>query len=404
MIQDDIPTLRACSLACKAMFASTRHLIHQTLLLTAQNNQSVLTREEKHHYLKSNNRHIELRFLSYLSERGLLRFTRKVHINMPRTFVPDTLLPHLNHFQSLDRVHSLTIEHYDITSWANHYKTCFVHFYPTLTSLTLSRPFNHYRLLLQFALQFPNLENLCLEWLVPEERIQADLPIPAHIDESPHLRGHLRLAGVDTVVKWPVDLANELPNGINFRSVELEGFFGSRAQHTLNACAHTLENLTIVPHETGTHQLSLAMMGRLTNFPSTGYLQLHNLKFTHIPVLRRLTLRIVFPQLSFLALELLPRAFSTITSPVFCELVLELSKLPSHLYGASSVYWRGWDRIDRFLEGRFADRKGFGLIIRTGKLHNQGTFERRTKDTFSLLESKGCVRFETCPSIEKSGC
>jgi hypothetical protein len=253
MLQDDLPTLKACSLACKAMFASTRHLIHQTLLLTAQNNQSVLTREDKFRYMRRNHHETELRFLSYLGERDLLRFVQTVHINMARTFIPDTLSPHLHHFRSLDQVHSLTIEHYDIVSWANHYKTCFLHFYPTLTSLTLSRPVNHYRLLLQFALQFPNLENLCFEWLVPEETVRADLPLPTLIDQSPPLRGHLRLAGVDTVAKWPVDLSHELPNKINFRSVELEGFFGTRAQHTLNMCAQTLENLIISPHETGTH-------------------------------------------------------------------------------------------------------------------------------------------------------
>ena len=259
MLRDDLPTLKACSLACKAMFASTRHLIHQTLLLTAANNRSVLPREDKFRYLRRSHHDTELRFLSYSAERGLLRFAQTVHINMATTFTPDTLSPHLHHFQSLDRVHSLIIEHYDIISWADHYKTCFLHFYPTLTSLTLSRPLNHYRLLLQFALQFPNLENLCLEWLVPDDRIRTDLPLPTLLDQSPPLRGHLRLAGVDTVVKWPVDLTHELPNKINFRSVELEGFFGSRAQHTLNACALTLENLTVVPHETGRRQLRLIM-------------------------------------------------------------------------------------------------------------------------------------------------
>lgn len=261
MLRDDLPTLKACSLTCRGMFASTRHLIHQTLHLTVKNNQSVLSREDKLRYMKRNDREVQLRFLSYLGERGLLQYPQILRIDMARMFVPDTLSPHLGHFQSLDQVHSLTIEDYDVARWANHYISCFVHFYPTLTSLTLSRPSNHYRLLLQFALQFPNLENLCLEWLVPEERIRTDLPFPTIIDKSPPLRGHLRLAGVDTVVQWPVDLVHEIPNGINFRSVELEGFFGSRAQHALNACANTLEHLTIVPHEAGTRQLSLVIAG-----------------------------------------------------------------------------------------------------------------------------------------------
>ena len=44
MLHDDLRTLKACSLTCKAMFPSTQHLIHRTLCLTRQNNQSVLTR------------------------------------------------------------------------------------------------------------------------------------------------------------------------------------------------------------------------------------------------------------------------------------------------------------------------------------------------------------------------
>ena len=73
------------------------------------------------------------------------------------------------------------------------------------------------------------------------------------IDQSPPLRGRLRLAGIDTLVQWPGDLNHELPNGINFWSVELEDFFGSRAQHMPNVCADTLEDLMIVPYKVGTH-------------------------------------------------------------------------------------------------------------------------------------------------------
>ena len=43
-LHEDLPALKACSLTCKAMFASTRHLIHQTLCLTPRNNERVLTR------------------------------------------------------------------------------------------------------------------------------------------------------------------------------------------------------------------------------------------------------------------------------------------------------------------------------------------------------------------------
>jgi hypothetical protein len=46
-LQEDLPALKACSLTCKAMFASTRHLIYQTLCLTPRNNDRILTPVER---------------------------------------------------------------------------------------------------------------------------------------------------------------------------------------------------------------------------------------------------------------------------------------------------------------------------------------------------------------------
>lgn len=254
MLRDDLRALKACSLTCRAMFVSTRHLIHRTLFLTRGNNISVLTQNERTLYPKGGP-HIQLRFLSHMGEAGFLRYTRRVHISMLHMFTPDALLPHLHHFQSLDRVHALTVDHYDTVSWASHFKTCFVHFYPTLTSLTLRRSFGHYRLVLQFALQFPNLEDLCLEWLA-NEQIPPGVAVPAAIDKFPPLCGHLRLAGFDNTTQWPMHFAQELRKGMNFRSVELESaFFGDNAQQILIGCAGTIEDLIIVPSETSTHSV-----------------------------------------------------------------------------------------------------------------------------------------------------
>jgi hypothetical protein len=71
------------------------------------------------------------------------------------------------------------------------------------------------------------------------------MAVPAIVGRSPPLRGHLRLAGFVGMARYLMDLAYKLPNGINFRSVELEGFGGDYAQHILNGCAHTLEHLTM---------------------------------------------------------------------------------------------------------------------------------------------------------------
>ena len=200
-----------------------------------------------------------------MGEHDLLQYARSVYIHdteqdstpNANIFVPDTLLPHLHYFRSLDRVRNLIIEGYDADSWAAHYEACFAHFYPILTSLTLRRPSGHYQALLRFALQFPNLKYLCFEWLDESVyRILRDVTTPAVIDRSPFARGHLRLARIDDAVDWPMDFVDELRNGFNFQSVELENSFGDHGQRLLNAYADAIEHLTITPSQMGAYWFS----------------------------------------------------------------------------------------------------------------------------------------------------
>lgn len=253
MLHDDLRALKASSSTCKAMFAATRHLIHRTLRLNPRNNQSVLTQEEKLRYPVCHD--VRLRSLSYLGERGFLQYTREVHIRMGRIFTPDILMPHLDHFRTLDQVHSLTIDSYEGVTWAKDFKSPFVHFYPTLTSLTLHNPLRHYRFVLHFALQFPNLDNLSIERLENADWTRWDLTVPDVLDNSPPLRGHLRLVDIGVMGPWPCEFAYGLRNGINFRSVELQNVSWNQAQYILNGCAGTLERLTIAPRKIGTHRV-----------------------------------------------------------------------------------------------------------------------------------------------------
>ena len=243
MLHDDFKALKACSLTCKAMFASTRHLIHRTLYLTFQNNQRILTREEKRRLDTLDSSYdLHLRFLSHMGERGMLQYPRQVHINIHRPLGPEILRPHLHYFQALDQVHTLTINHSDVLACADHHSTWFGHFYPTLTSLALSYPLDNYREILLFALRFPNLENLCIGSY--ERQFGPGLVFPVQVtDQHPPLSGRLRLVGKETVTRWPKDFFNKLPNRLNFRSLELEDFL-ELPQHLLDGCAHTVENFT----------------------------------------------------------------------------------------------------------------------------------------------------------------
>ena len=94
--------------------------------------------------------------------------------------------------------------------------------------------------------------------------------VPIAFEQSPPLRGHLRLAGHSSTSQELVDFTRELSNGLNFRSIELQALFGVRIQHILDACADTLEDLTIVPISSGKYLLSLLPLTTsrwLTRFP-----------------------------------------------------------------------------------------------------------------------------------------
>lgn len=142
-------------------------------------------------------------------------------------------------------------------------------------------------------------------------------------------------------------------------------------------------------------------MKSLPNFILVGHAELRDIRFTAIAILHRFTLRFVFPNIAFFLLNLLPRAISTITSPVFCEFALELGGLPSHFNLSPSEHWGDWGEIDKLLEEQFARLGNFRLVIRTGKLYDRETFQRHAKVIFPLLTSRGCIHFETSPSVDK---
>ena len=261
-LHDDLPALKACSLTCKPMFASTRHLIHQALCLTPRNTKSVLTRKEgkRLRYLEQGYQDVQLRFLSYMGEHGFLQYTREVYIyNSQKVgqfhtaiFTPAALLPHKHHFQSLDRVHTITIEYLEGDEWTSRDKSYFTHFYPTLTSLTLRRPLGPHPPIFQFALQFPNLEHLSLEWA--GKNVGRDLTAPTTDDQPSLPRRHLRLAHIDDGDWWPINSDHVLRGEFNFRSLELEDSFEDYGQDILNMCVDTIQHLALTASDSlGTH-------------------------------------------------------------------------------------------------------------------------------------------------------
>ena len=258
------------------MFASTRPLIHQTLYLSVANNRKILTgREWEKFHLSTTERNLRaLRFLSHAGGSGLFQYTRRVYFRSYKQFTPDILLPHLDRFRTLKRVHTLTMEDSSCLGreWEGYHKTCFAHFYPTLTSLTIrDGHVESFQAIMQFVLQFPNLENLSLERVYRSGWSGSRWPVPDDFDRPPRLCGHLRLAGGDALAMWPVDPTHKLSRIFHFRSVELTDV-GESDVRILNTFVGSLEDLTVVPRGEGTRQPSFSSpttADRLADFAFT---------------------------------------------------------------------------------------------------------------------------------------
>ena len=247
VLQDDTRTLKACSLTCKPMFASTRHLIHRTLCFSWENNRRIYALAENEGYTQGYHHGLKLSFLSFMGERDLLKYARHLDISVGWVFSPWGLDPgRLRHFPSLDRIHTLTIHWYYTVIWANVNNTYFTHIYPTLTTLVLRSPIGYYRFVLQFALQFPNLENLTLDSLQEGTLVWPGASVLPLVTKSPPLCGHLQFADLSPMDPvWTREFAFDLPNGINFRSVEFCDVHWKHGQPVLDGCAGSLEELTV---------------------------------------------------------------------------------------------------------------------------------------------------------------
>ena len=249
MLQDDGDALKACSLTCKSMFASTRHLIHQTLYITKENNKRVFTPAEKKRY-ERDYQELALRFLSFMGERDLLKYARHLNIRIEYMFAPCVLEPYLQHLQSLDKIHTLTIHFFTAPLWCGVSNVAVLtQFYPTLTTLVLHIPIDdhHHCRVLQFALQFPNLENLTLKYMWDESCLPADIPVLPMDTHPPPLRGHLRCAGLRPVKgpAWPLNVPFDLPNSTNFHSIEFQNVHWKQGQQILDGCAGSLEEFAV---------------------------------------------------------------------------------------------------------------------------------------------------------------
>lgn len=409
MLQDNRRALKACSLTCKAMFASTRHLIHQTLHLTTSNNQRILTPAQKKQYGQKGSYELELQFLSFMAKRGLLKYARHLNIDVACDFSDSPVVPHLCHISSLDRIHTLTIHLRHSVLWRGGvYNSLFRHLRSTLTTLVLCSSTNNVLVLIP---QFPNLQNLTLESLHQETWVDPMVSPPPVVSQPPPLRGHLRCASPGPRnPMWLRGFPSLLPGGINFHSVELQGVHCSPGQRILDMCAGSLEKFIVQIDRQGESRgrrdprvsSPVTPHPKLTalvpNLP--GHCELGHLRFRKNVSLHSIVIRAPFSLLSVLNLNL---TFACVglfndTSLTLSEFVLELSGLPSEF---TRKVWGCWDKVDKTFESFLRFRPEFQVVIRTGRVYDRDQFEAQAKERFPLMTKRGRIQFEISPTVDK---
>ena len=141
-------------------------------------------------------------------------------------------------------------------------------------------------------------------------------------------------------------------------------------------------------------------------FTSPGWPELGTFWFQENESLRSIVVHIPPPDLSRLAMMSLRKSLSTITSPAFSELVLDLGSPPSEpIQLPFDTHRRGnWEGVDRLLNGFLDQCPDFKLVIRADAQCNRGEFRARAKERFPLMAGRDRIRFETSPGVEMYWC
>ena len=308
----DIYSLLACCLTCCSWYIAAAPHLHHTLITPAY----IVRGNEKPWWPDS--------FRS-MYKLGLFPLVKRFQVQGldadpawcgPATFSPELFDRRtLRQFSALINVRELGIDYLDIPSFMPGIQRYFGHFLPTVRSLALKKPKGSCRQIVFFIGLFQHLDDFKLldEYVEFQEEPTDDLTLVPRF--TPPLRGRLKL-GCFTRVGILEDMITVF-RGVRFRYVDL--FDADGARLLLDACAKTLETLRLHPYDPHREQVPLKVTQTLTNELSVGEFP-EDIDLSRNETLR--TLEVTAGSISFDKAFILANALSTITSPVFSELVI----------------------------------------------------------------------------------
>ena len=235
-LKDDLSSLTSCSESCKALFHSTRPLIHRTFCLIG--------------YPTSRYRFNSLNRAQFdtlrLAERAqVFQYTTRLVIRLGNDFIPKNLRPHLQYFHAMRGITSLKIHLPDVASFLPAFDEYFGNIAPTLRFLTLIHSKTPIENIINFVSRFPLLQDLGLiesSLANPKPSRPYALPEPTTL---PPLNGTLGFRGTYPSMNFLRSLMS-VRGGIHFRSVEMGDARAIPFQETIDACSNTIETITFI--------------------------------------------------------------------------------------------------------------------------------------------------------------
>ena len=303
----DTRSLLACSLTCYSWYIAAVLHLHRTLITSVRpwNQGSIFEWHEP---------------LLHMHKFGLLPLVKEFQAHMSVSADTDGFSPKLfnrsilRQFSALTNVQELGIDYLVIHKFMPDIRRYFGHFLPTVRSLALRTPRGSRRQTLCFIGLFPHLDDLKIYSLFNfQEGPTSDLTLVPPF--APPLRGRLilRNCGSEGFFRDMIDLLG----GIQFRYMDL--CLVDEKRLLLDACAETLETLRLYPTDACCKKASPDDTQVPADNPPVGFPP------GGIDLSRNKSLRALEVTASSILggkPNFLTHALSTITSPVFSEVII----------------------------------------------------------------------------------
>ena len=245
-LKTDWDTLASCSLTCRALFCSTRRVIHERLYVAGPRVPLFFNRLTKWCWIY-NRRYF--RVLSLADDADLTPYTRHLIIEAGQVLTPQSLQPYIPTFQKYVWLTSITLTRFDPTQFLPIFDRCFLHLSHSLRSLHLISPQGPPGAMMDFISRFRNLDDLEFN----------PVPKPPRKPQEPRallepgrlfapLEGTLRIVNTGSRRANSLEALIHLPSGLRFRSLQFVCCTDIDTTGIMRKCSSTVESVTYTFH------------------------------------------------------------------------------------------------------------------------------------------------------------